>query len=75
MNHQANNLPLSEQRLNNLAWPIKCYWAKHFPIKIITTEPIDVAAMDFKRVYIHPSLHQFDPCVLFCVLAFSAHQN
>ena len=69
MNQQANNLPLLVQRLNSLAWPIKCYWAKHFPIKVITTEPIDVAAMDFKRVYMHPTLVQFNDDVLFCMLA------
>jgi len=63
------NHPLLQQRLNHLAWPIKCYWAKHFPIKIITTEPIDVAAIDFEQVYVHPMLAQFNDDVLFCVLA------
>jgi len=58
-----------EQRLNDISWPIKCHWAKYFPIKIITTEDIDVAAIDFEKVYVHPLLSQADDAVLFCILA------
>ncbi|MDX8395864.1 MAG: VWA domain-containing protein [Mariprofundaceae bacterium] len=64
-----NKNHLFEQQLKTLAWPIQCYWAKYFPIKVITTEPIDVAAMDYTQVYMHPTLITFHDDVLFCILA------
>jgi len=58
-----------EQRLNDIAWPIKCHWAKYFPIRIVTSEHIDFAAINYEHVYIHPKLVTFDDDVLFCILA------
>ncbi len=55
--------------MNDIAWPIKCHWAKYFPIRIVNTEEIDFAAIDFEHVYVHPKLAVFDDNVLFCVLA------
>ncbi len=68
-NWNMNKNHLFEQQLKTLAWPIQCYWAKYFPIKVITTEPIDVAAMDYTQVYMHPTLTKFHDDVLFCILA------
>jgi len=56
-----------EQRLNDIAWPIKCHWAKHFPIRIVTH--VEYAAIDFDYVYVHPDLSGCNDSVLFCMMA------
>ncbi len=58
------------RRLNNIAWPIRYYWAKHFPIVITERdEQVGVAAIDFERVFVYSDLIRFDDDVLFCILA------
>jgi len=57
------------QRLNAIAWPIKCYWAKYFPIEVIVDDDVGVAAMDYERILIHPKVEQFSENVLFTILA------
>ncbi|MDQ6999154.1 MAG: VWA domain-containing protein [Mariprofundus sp.] len=63
------NTTVFEQRLNGIAWPIKCHWAKHLPINVVIQDNIDYAAMDYKKVYVHPNLTRFGDHVLFCILA------
>ena len=56
-------------RLNAIAWPIKCHWAKHFPIQVLIDDDVGMAGMDFSQVYVHPDLAGFDDDTLFCILA------
>ena len=58
-----------QQRLNAIAWPVKCHWAKHFPIEVTVNEEVGVAAMDYERILVHPKLAQFSEAVIFTVLA------
>jgi len=36
-------------RLNTIAWPIKCHWAKHFPIQVLIDDDVGMAPIDFKQ--------------------------
>ena len=56
-------------RLNTIAWPIKCHWAKHFPIQVLIDDDVGMGGMDFSKVYVHPDLANFDDDTLLCILA------